>query len=57
MTSHRYIRDSGILNTDKNRFYSNIVINRGTDCIEWNGTIKKETVMEDRQESETEDQS
>ena len=39
MTSHRYIRDSGILNTDKNRFYSNIIFNEN-GCLEWKGTIK-----------------
>lgn len=39
MTRHRCIRDSGILNTDKNRFYSNIIIN-GNGCLEWKGTIK-----------------
>ena len=40
MTSHRYIRDTGMLNTDKNRFYSNILINGSNECIEWKGTIK-----------------
>lgn len=40
MTSHQYIRDTGILNTDKNRFYSNIAINKDIDCLEWTGTLK-----------------
>lgn len=40
MTRHRCIRDSGILNTDKNRFYSNIIINDQSECLEWKGTIK-----------------
>jgi hypothetical protein len=40
MFRHRYIRDSGILNTDKNRFYSNIIINGINECFLWRGTTK-----------------
>jgi len=40
MGRHTFIRDTGILNTDKNRFYSNIIINDETECLEWKGTIK-----------------
>lgn len=41
MSSHKYIRDTGILNTDKNRFYFNIAFNSDNDCMEWKGTKKK----------------
>ncbi len=40
MGRHKCIRDTGILNTDKNRFYSNILINGESECIEWKGTMK-----------------
>ncbi len=40
MGQHRCIRDTGILNTDKNRFYSNIIINQNNSCLEWMGTLK-----------------
>lgn len=41
MGRHRYIRDTGILNTDKNRFCFNIMIKADTDCLEWKGSIKQ----------------
>ena len=40
MGRHKHIRDTGILNTDKNRFYANILINDNSECIEWKGTMK-----------------
>lgn len=40
MGTHKFIRDTGISNTNKNRFYSNIIINGENDCLEWRGTMK-----------------
>ena len=40
MGQHKYIRQSGILNTEKNWFYSSILIGINDDCFIWVGSIK-----------------